>query len=62
MSGSHPAAAPGACARPKQRRRAHPFFEGIRDELGIACEVESQLIAVEPEARLSVRYVFRGVP
>jgi len=40
----------------------HPFFEGIRDELGVACEVESQLIAVEPEARLRVRYVFRSVP
>lgn len=37
----------------------HPFFEGIRDELGIACEVDSQLLAVEPEARLRVRYVFR---
>lgn len=40
----------------------HPFFEGIRDELGIACSVESQLLAVEPEARLRVRYVFRRAP
>jgi len=40
----------------------HPFFEGIRDELGIACEVDSQLIAVESGARLSVRYQFRGRP
>jgi hypothetical protein len=40
----------------------HPFFEGIRDELGIACSVESQLIAVEHEARLRARYVFRRLP
>lgn len=37
----------------------HPFFEGIRDQLGIACEVESKLLAVDVEARLSARYVFR---
>ena len=38
----------------------HPFFEGIRDELGIVCQVESQLLAVGADARLSVRYVFRA--
>jgi hypothetical protein len=38
----------------------HPFFEGIRDQLGIDCEVESQLLSVDAEAQLSVRYVFRS--
>jgi hypothetical protein len=33
-----------------------------KGELGVSCEVASQLIAVEPEARLRVRYVFRRVP
>jgi len=37
----------------------HAFFEGIRDELGIACEVESQLVAVSTDARLITRYLFR---
>lgn len=37
-----------------------PFFEGIRDELGIECEVDAQLLAVEPESHLRVRYVFRA--
>lgn len=36
-----------------------PFFEGIRDELAISCEIDAQLIAVEPESRLRARYVFR---
>lgn len=38
----------------------HRFFEGIRDELSIACDVQSELLSIEPEARLTTRYVFRA--
>jgi hypothetical protein len=38
----------------------HPFFEGIRDELGIACDVESWLVAVKPGAHLTTRYLFQA--
>jgi hypothetical protein len=40
----------------------HPFFEGIRDQLGITCEVESQLLSVDATSQLSVRYTFRAGP
>jgi hypothetical protein len=36
----------------------HPFFEGINDELGLQCQVRSELLAIEADARLRVRYVF----
>ncbi|MFT3925531.1 MAG: hypothetical protein QM778_23530 [Myxococcales bacterium] len=41
----------------------HPFFEGIRDELGIDCDVRSELLQRHSDARLVTRYTFqmRGV-
>jgi hypothetical protein len=39
-----------------------PFFHGINDELGLQCRVRSELLAIETDARLRVRYVFEKSP
>jgi hypothetical protein len=38
----------------------HPFFEGIRDELGLQCVVSSALLSVERDARLHAKYRFQA--
>ncbi|GDX80856.1 hypothetical protein LBMAG42_26670 [Deltaproteobacteria bacterium] len=40
----------------------HPFFEGIRDELGVQCTVASRLVERGEGARLVSAFCFQGPP
>lgn len=35
-----------------------PFFEGINDELGLRCHIRSEILRIDADARLQVRYLF----